>query len=345
MAKETRNPGLGRRLRALLPGVAGKARRPRSFATAQSAGRPATSAREKTRHWISACAGKTATVLPGAVALGVLAQLPSAWADDGSRIRFEVAPGISADARLLEAGWIDAGTGRSPQRQRLQAASDEEGRSRLDHGDYDFDGYQDLVSTATVGQVNEAVVVHLYDPASGRFRELAPPTGVAVNCEGFWSLSPDAASRTLTSSCRSGPMWYSDVYRYDGPRLYLFRSMRVVRLDAEELSQVLALDVPAGQGPLAVWSTYAPSGSVLERAIGDGLELPDHAAALRGNAAVVVPARLPLHAHAGDASTRRYLVAGDRVELLDEAGGWLQLRYRNPSRGPVLGWVKLPGPP
>ena len=37
-----------------------------------------------------------------------------------------------------------------------------------------------------------------------------------------------------------------------------------------------------------------------------------------------------------------YLLKGDRVELLDEADGWLQLRYRNPSRGPVLGWVKLP---
>jgi hypothetical protein len=62
---------------------------------------------------------------------------------------------------------------------------------------------------------------------------------------------------------------------------------------------------------------------------------------LRAREARVVPARLALYRAVGDADTRRYLVAGDRVELLDERDGWMQVRYRNPMRGPVIGWIQL----
>ena len=53
----------------------------------------------------------------------------------------------------------------------------------------------------------------------------------------------------------------------------------------------------------------------------------------------VVPARLPLYARPGDTATRRYLVREDRVELLDEKDGWVKVRYANPTRGDILGWV------
>ena len=275
-----------------------------------------------------------------------MALLPRAWAaETDAELHFEVADGLVAHARVLEDGGIEVRTNRGMQPQRLPAASDEEGRSRLDHGDYNFDGYQDLVSRASAGQVNEAVVVNVYDPAQGMFRELVAPTDTPANCEGFWSLLADEASRTLTSSCRGGPMWYSDVYRYHDERLYLYRSMRLAYLQAEALGQVLLLDVAEDSAPLAVWSTFDPSGQVLEQSIGDGLALPAHGVSLHGDEAIVVPSRLPLYARAGDSSTKRYLVKGDRVELLDLDEDWLQVRYRNPARGPIVGWVKLPENP
>ncbi|MEP6907582.1 MAG: SH3 domain-containing protein [Pseudoxanthomonas sp.] len=266
-----------------------------------------------------------------------------AWAGDDQEIRFEVAPGVTAHARLLEDGWIEVGTSRSDQRQRLQASSDEEGHSRLDVDDYNFDGHLDLASSASVGQVNESVVVYLYDARHGQFRELVSPTGPAIQCEGFWSLLPDVASRTLTSSCRSGPMWYSDVYRYQGQQLYLYRSMRMAYLDSERLAPLLTLDLPEESGPLAVWSSFDPAGNAVEHALGDGLDVPEHGVALRGFEATVISTKLSFYSEVGQASTRRYLVKGDRVELLDADvdGNWLQLRYRNASRGPVVGWVKL----
>ncbi|MET0808428.1 MAG: SH3 domain-containing protein [Pseudoxanthomonas sp.] len=267
---------------------------------------------------------------------------PRSWAEE-TDLSFEVAPGLTAQARVTGDGGVEISTSRRPEAQRLRAASDEEGRSSLDHGDYNFDGYQDLASRASMGQVNEAVFVHVYDPGKGVFRELLAPTVPAASCEGFWSLAPDAASRTLVSTCRSGPMWYSDVYRYNGNRLYLYRTMRLAHLQPGQLEPVLTLDVVEEAGPLAVWSTFDPSGRVLEHAIGNGLELPPHGAPLQGDHAVVVPPRLPLLASRGDTSSRRYLVKGDQVELLDvDDAGWLQVRFRNPTRGPVRGWVKLP---
>ncbi|MNV18493.1 hypothetical protein D3C71_1093190 [compost metagenome] len=281
----------------------------------------------------------------GLLLAGMALLTPCAFAADDSEIRFEVAPGVTAHARLLEDGRIEVGTNRSSRRQQLQAASDEEGHSRLGHADYNFDGFQDLDSSATLGQVNESVVVYLYEPASGAFRALPAPSGASLNCDGFWSLQPDPATRTLTSSCRSGPMWYTDIYRYNGPTLYLFRTMRTAYVDTEQLARVLAVDAAEDMDVPAVWSTHDPSGKMLEHAISNGLEAPDSNAPLKGRIASVIPARLPLYSRSGDTRTPRYLLKGDKVELLDVADDWLQVRYQNPARGPILGWVKLPAQP
>lgn len=267
---------------------------------------------------------------------------PASAADD-SQIRFEVAAGVNAHARLLADGSVEVGTNRSAARQVLRASTDEEGGgTRLGHADYNFDGYQDLDTSATLGQVNEAVTVYLYEPASGQFRALAAPEAPEISCEGFWSLTPDPATRTLSSSCRSGPMWYSDIYRYQGGQVYLYRSMRSAFLDTEALAQVLALAEVDDAEILTVWSTWDAAGKRLETAIWNAFDPPLKDAPMAGRSASVVPDKLLLYSRAGDTASKRYLLKGDRVELLDEADGWLQLRYRNPSRGPVLGWVKLP---
>ncbi len=264
-------------------------------------------------------------------------------AADDSQIRFEVAPGVTAHARLLGDGNVEAGSNRTKSRQVLPASTDEEGGgTRLGHADYNFDGYQDLDSSATHGQVNESVTVYLYEPASGLFRALAAPEGPEISCEGLWSLTPDPATRTLSSSCRSGPMWYTDLYRYQGEKLYLFRSMRNAFIDTGALAQVLALGAEDDAEILTVWSTWDTAGKRLETAIWNAFDPPMDGAPMPGRSASVVPDKLPLYSTAGDTSTKRYLLKGDRVELLDEADGWLQLRYQNPRHGPVLGWVKLP---
>ena len=257
-------------------------------------------------------------------------------------VAFDAAPGVPVRARMLDGGRVEVRIGKDAALQLLDGVADEEGRSRLDHEDVDFDGVHDLVVRASVGQVNEAVAVYRYDARTARLQPLAPPTGTPANCDGLWSLSVDAPTRTLVSTCRGGPMWYTDFYRYQGEKLYLYRVEQLLMLDPQALAAVLALDEGGDDaGPLAVWTTFDAAGRALERAIGDGLSPPASGVPLRGRNARVVPTRLALYSAVGDASTPRYLVAGDRVELLDERDGWLQVRYRNPTRGPVTGWIQL----
>lgn len=278
----------------------------------------------------------------GLLIAGLSVFAANAMAADNGEIRFEVSPGVTAQARLQGDGRIEVGTNRSSHRQLLQAATDEEGGSRLGHADFNFDGYQDLYSSATLGQVNESYAVYLYMPASGEFKALAAPTGAAASCEGFWSLTPDPATHSLSSSCRGGPMWYTDFYRYQDGNLYLYRSMRSAYIDTGALSQVLAVDAPDEDEVMVVWSTWDASGKRMDTALWNAFDPPREDAPMPGRGASVVADKLPLYSKVGDTSTKRYLLKGDRVELLDEADGWLQLRYQNPRHGPVLGWVKLP---
>ncbi|NIJ68125.1 SH3 domain-containing protein [Xanthomonas sp. 60] len=267
----------------------------------------------------------------------------SVQAQDGSGLRFEVVPGTVIRARSTAGGGIEVQRGAAGPAQWLAGPTDaDESVPRLSAEDVDFDGVPELVARASVGQVNEVVTVHRFDPATAAFAAWPAPSSPHANCEGFWSLAVDVTTRSLASACRSGPMWYTDVYRVSGGRPYLYRAEHVLMLDPQALAQVLAIAHPDGDsGPLAVWSTYAANGDVLESALGPGLDVPVSGAPLVPLRAQVVPARLPLHAAPGDTRTRRYLVAGDEVAVLDERDGWLQVRYQNPRRGPVLGWIEV----
>ena len=76
-------------------------------------------------------------------------------------------------------------------------------------------------------------------------------------------LMVDHLSRTLTSSCRSGPMWYTDQYRFAGATLYLYRAESVLML-GDTVNAALQWEQREENGPLAVWRTYDPAGRVLK---------------------------------------------------------------------------------
>lgn len=277
--------------------------------------------------------------LLGLVLVGVLAPPAQAGGDDGETLRFQVAAHVQAHADPQQDGSIVVQLSPSGKRQTLAGAADADGNSRWGLEDVDFDGYPELVARAPVGMVNEAVAVYRFDPTSAGFRALQAGTHGKDSCGDLMGLSVDVATRTLTSSCRSGPMWYTDQYRFAGAKLHLYRSESVLML-GDTLNAALHWEQTEEQGPLAVWRTYDPAGRVLESAIADGLGAPPDGP-LRGQQATVVPARLFLFDRPGASSTKRYLVQGDRVELLDEQDGWVKLRYRNPKSGAVEGWINV----
>lgn len=282
---------------------------------------------------------KPRDVLLGMMLAGVLAPVAQAQDEDQGPLRFSPAAGVQVTAEAQEDGMLAVLLQPTGKRQRLPGAPDADGNSRLSAEDLDFDGHPELVARAAVGMVNEAVAVYRFDAGSGELRALKAVTHGHDQCGELMGLTADAAARTLTASCRSGPMWYTDVYRFNGPQLYLYRGENVLML-GDTLNQALHWKETESQGPLAVWRTYDLAGKVLESAIADGLGAPPNGP-LRGQQAWVLPARLFLFDRPGASSTKRYLVQGDRVEMLDEQDGWVKLRYRTPKQGAIEGWINV----
>lgn len=283
---------------------------------------------------------KPRDVLWGAMLAGVLAPVAQAQEEDRGPLRFSPAAGVQVTAEVQPDGMLAVLLQPAGKRQHLPGAPDADGNARLSAEDLDFDGHPELVARAAVGMVNEAVAVYRFDAGSGEFRALKAVTHGHDQCGELMGLTADAGTRTLTASCRSGPMWYTDVYRFNGPQLYLYRGENVLML-GDMLNQALHWKETESQGPLAVWRSYDPAGKVLESAIGDGLGAPASGAPLRGLDATVVPARLFLFDRPGASSTKRYLVQGDQVEMLDEQDGWVKLRYRTPKQGAIEGWINV----
>ncbi|WP_319000721.1 XAC2610-related protein [Burkholderia metallica] len=240
--------------------------------------------------------------------------------DDTVTARVERADGEHITVRFLPSGKT----------QTLDVtAADEEGHYHLSSDDYNFDGHRDLAMHATLGMVNDNYGIYLYDAARQQFEPLRMPAGNLPhgNCDDLVNVVTKPKVRTLYSSCRGGPIWYTDAYRFDaGGRIYLYQSSEAIPDDLRDL-------LDGDSGPSSMLLTYDAQGRRVSRR-------PD---AYGGGTVTfkVRPARLPLHDAMNDALTRRYLVAGDTVELIDASADfqWLKVRYRNPHAGAVQGWV------
>lgn len=283
-----------------------------------------------------------------ALALVFLAVPAAVWAGHGdpdapAELRFDVDADTKAHARIAADGRLQVTTTPGGAQWLTPEPGNEDGVFTLEAADANFDGHADLWVSAPVGQVNEVVTIYLFDPGSRRFRQLQPVANAPNSCGAFSTLAVDATARELTSQCRSGPMWYTDVFRYDAQgRLYVHRSEQLMHsIGVYELLD----DAQEDGGPPVVWSTYSPRGEVLERVIGPGLADPT-GGPLQPWTGTVADARMPLHASPSDAPTKRYLVKGDRFEALDVSpdGEWLKVRYRNPRRGAIEGWLRIPDP-
>ncbi|KVN88606.1 hypothetical protein WJ69_15105 [Burkholderia ubonensis] len=209
----------------------------------------------------------------------------------------------------------------------------EEGRYDFDTADYNFDGHQDLAVTAPSGMVNFSYRIYLYDAARRRFEPLRMPADDRPHgqCGELTDAVPKPKERTLYSSCRSGPLWYTDAYRYDGDgRLYLHQASEAMPDNVSAL-----LDDAPDVGPASMLATYDARGRRIARR-------PDAYGGGKVTFKVRV-ARLPLHDAMTDAPTRRYVVAGDTLEMIDVSADnrWLKVQYRNPRAGVVPGWISV----
>ncbi|MCU1056596.1 MULTISPECIES: SH3 domain-containing protein [Stenotrophomonas maltophilia group] len=272
-----------------------------------------------------------------------LFQPGTAWSKpigEQAQLSFEVAPATPVTVSHQRDGSIQVQLPSGATQQLPRAPSESpESETKLMALDVDFDGQLDLVVQIPVGMVNFSTLVYKFDRNLGRFMTLPVIQNARRSCGEFGWIELDSENQVLRSSCRSA-IWRVDVYRPSNGVLYLYRSERMLALPKLD-GEVLSLEATRFDGPLAVWTGYSATAEIEEQVINDGLAVPDNGSPLVAFTATVVPARLFLFDQPGASSTRRYLVRGDRVELLDEQGGWVKLRYRNPKQGAVVGWINV----
>ncbi len=207
--------------------------------------------------------------------------------------------------------------------------------------DFNFDGYPDLAVLTAAGMVNQIYDIFLYRPNDKTFEPLLMPRqGPASNCGKLLDVTVLPDAQTLSSSCRSGPTWYADAYRYaqDG-RLYFYGSTRVLW---GHVADALCPGGGSTETPAVIAFRYAPDGGVeAQKCIGYGNweNIPaDSRVRLTVRAATLALYDAPDSEHA-----RRHLVAGDVVEVIDvshHAGPWLAVRFHNSRRGVMQGWIQ-----
>lgn len=244
---------------------------------------------------------------------------------------FNVAPGIKASVKQTDLNTlivsIDKGTP-----QTLSVPFDDVGsQPRLQIEDFNFDGHKDLAWVMPVGMVNETTQIFLYDAASKQFKPLQLPSDDSKpqgNCDAMSAVTVDARQKTLSSACRSGPIWFTDAYRFaPSGQIYLYQRQ-------ETLPMQIVTEDPDGAPAWEISSFDA-----------DGKRIEKHLTAYGGGKATLkVPLdRLVLHDTPDTTPSKRYLIKNDRVELsgISDDQQWLKVLYRNAKKGVIEGWISV----
>ncbi len=211
---------------------------------------------------------------------------------------------------------------------------------RFEAKDFNFDGHADLAVVTSEGMVNEVYDIFLYRPESQDFTKLEVPKQAGPSCYTLEGVEIRPRERVLQSSCRSGSVWYTEAYRFDqGGRLYLYSVIRILN---DVVASHLCPGASGRESPEVIRLRFDQAGNVVAAACRPYENWKDVSADSRVQLTVGVPT-LPLHDAEDDKPARRHLIKGDVVEVIDvseDGGWWLKVLYRNPKRGPLVGWIR-----
>jgi hypothetical protein len=244
---------------------------------------------------------------------------------------FNVAPGTRASVKQTDLNSLIVSIDKGAPQTLVVPFDDVGSQPHLQVEDFNFDGRKDLAWVMPVGMVNETTQIFLYDPASKQFAPLQLPTDDSKpqgNCDAMSAVTVDAKQKTLSSACRTGPIWYTDTYRFAPTgQVYLYQRQ-------ETLPMQIATEDPDGAPAWEISSFDA-----------DGKRLEKHLTAYGGGKATLkVPIdRLALHETPDKAPSKRYLIKDDRLELtgISDDQQWLKVLYRNAKKGVIEGWISV----
>lgn len=191
--------------------------------------------------------------------------------------------------------------------------------------DFNFDGYKDIAITNSLGMVNNIFYVFLYDHVSAAFKELkiADSKTPASACGDLYNLAIRLDDLSLVSSCRSGPVWYYDTYRYNAKgTLWLYKATEY-QIQNSEIDTFPLYE-----------HTFNQKGGKLDTVAVD----------FDGKRILwpVTSEKVFLYSSPEKASkTKAYLIHNDKVEILEQKDDWIKIRFVS-RKGPLIRWLYLP---
>ncbi|WP_309608992.1 XAC2610-related protein [Flavobacterium sp.] len=87
----------------------------------------------------------------------------------------------------------------------------------LEIEDYNFDGFKDF----SYSHVDDGMGVYtiyqifIYNKKTNQFQELQIPNGFKTNCDQFCDVVINKKRKTISSSCRGGAKWHTDIWKFD----------------------------------------------------------------------------------------------------------------------------------
>jgi hypothetical protein len=229
-----------------------------------------------------------------------------------------------------DSAFLEVRVGRVVQRFQPNPVGTEFPSGGLIWDDFNFDGYNDLGVPEDIGYggVNTFYIVYTYRPSSRRFTRLNFPGNSKPD---LCNPVLQARSKTISSECKSGPMWSAETFGFQGGVPY--RSSE---------SSLGILGGFAGEAS-SVWITtrYDARGRTLSETV---TEYDSPQPAIR----YLPVTRAYLYTAPNSASrTASYIVRGDAIrilgvrELKDGEWQWIQIAYQSRKLGRIVRWINL----
>jgi hypothetical protein len=204
-----------------------------------------------------------------------------------------------------------------------------ESHSSLLLDDFNFDGFTDIGIPTGIGYggVNYFYEFYTFEHSSKTFKIMLNPDG-----NEWCNPQLEAKTKTIFTSCKSGPMWYGANYRFYRAQPYLYQSGEMAFLegfgDDKDNDNLLWKVVSYNHNKQVLTSRcfeYETMQTPVRR---------------------IPKAKVFLYKQPREsAMTKNYIVQNDVISILElkdsDSGQWLYIVYHSRKLGWIKGWIRL----
>ena len=196
--------------------------------------------------------------------------------------------------------------------------------------DFNFDGFLDIaIPELSQDDVNTYNTLFVFDRSSNIFKFMPFPEGANCGGESLDNPQLEPATKTLYTSCRGGPSWYGEGFRFDRGEPYLRLSREMAFLDG----------FPEDQYLLWKETTFNRNKQAI------GIKFLDYETA-KPAIRRIPKAKVFLYDKPREETiTKNYIVKNDLILILEvtdtDSGQWLRISYDSQKFGRIKRWIRL----